>query len=332
MRELAQKNITRHNPGWLAVFIALPKAADIGTVAMADGGAAAAALPRPLRSISPSNTRQLLSAELAETKRTLQRRWDDRGAPPVSAAGEAAGAVDGDEWPAQLARLERGEQPPWHAWLHEFVIPDSDPRIGLRTQRGVRVRRPAAEHAAGNADAAEVAAAAVIPAGAVLVHYSGTVRTQEEYDAVYADRLANGYVFLMWRRAADAAASGGPPGPSALLLDAWDGGNTGCMVNDYRENPLGDCATVELLRQERASAPESTGGPATGSRRSRNVQFVRVHDRGWPHMFIVAVRDLIEGEELLLDYGEPYWECRRKAQLSPRPAVAPTHTGTAAPG
>ena len=47
-------------------------------------------------------------------------------------------------------------------------------------------------------------------------------------------------------------------------------------------------------------------------------------------MFIVAVRDLIEGEELLLDYGEPYWGCRRKVQLGTRPAVAPAHTGTAA--
>eukprot|EP01043_Picozoa_sp_COSAG02_P011049 COSAG02_NODE_401_length_23083_cov_26.955839_3_plen_279_part_00 len=261
-------------------------------------------LPPPSQPIQPSNTRQLLSAELAETKRQLQRQWLAAGGPEVSAIGEAAGCVDVDEWRAQLVRLERGEQPPWGACVEEFVVPDSDPRRGLVGQRGVRVRRRIPERAGGEQKSFVGSAAAGIPAGAVLFHYSGMVRTLEEFDAVYDDPLSNGYVFLMWRRATGVDSSKAR-GLSVLFVDAWDGGNTGCMINDYRENPLNDPGTAGLLEQRQAAARVTP---------SRNVQFVRVHNKGWPYMFIVATRELLEGEELFLDYGEQYWSRRREAQ------------------
>ena len=158
-----------------------------------------------------------------------------------------------------------------------------------------------------------------VPAGAVLVHYSGTARTQEEFDAVYSDqqRMLNGYVFLMWRRIQNGGAEKAAGPTSAIYLDAYDGGNTGCMVNDFRQNPLDDAATADLLQRQR----EAAGGATVVVTPSRNVRFVRVHHRGWPFLFIVAVRDLFEGEELLLDYGEAYWECRRDAHLSARQTV-----------
>ena len=253
--------------------------------------------------INPSNTQQLLSADLAETKQQLQRRWLAAGGPQVSAIGEAAEYVDVGEWRDQLVRLQRGEQPPWGAWVEEFTVPDSDPRRGLIGQRGVRVRRLNEDRASGEQTTRVGGATTTIPAGAILFHYSGAVRTLEEFNAVYDDPLSNGYAFLMWRRATGDRSSG----PSMLFVDAKDGGNTGCMINDFRENPLSDPGTAALLRQ--------VVGRVTPS---RNVQFVRVHDRGWPHMFIVAVRELSQGEELLLDYGEQYWSCRLKAQTGQR--------------
>lgn len=33
-------------------------------------------------------------------------------------------------------------------------------------------------------------------------------------------------------------------------------------------------------------------------------------------MFVVASCDLFEGQELLLDYGEAYWEWRQDAQFA----------------
>lgn len=39
-----------------------------------------------------------------------------------------------------------------------------------------------------------------------------------------------------------------------------------------------------------------------------NALFVEVLHWGWPYVFIVTCEHLCSGEELLVDYGEQYWE------------------------
>ena len=99
-----------------------------------------------------------------------------------------------------LARLERGEQPHCRDALEDFTVGPSDPRLGLRGQRGVRV-----------VDAASSTAGAEfsIPPNTPLLHYAGTVRAQAAFDELYQERGdANGYVFLL---------AGVPPGPLLAL-------------------------------------------------------------------------------------------------------------------
>jgi hypothetical protein len=73
-----------------------------------------------------------------------------------------------------------------------------------------------------------------------------------------------------------------------LFLDAYDGGNLSCFINDFRPNPYNDPATAEALQAADHSAAEP------------NVRFAKVIHRGWPYMFIVSTRVILPGEELLL--------------------------------
>ena len=39
-----------------------------------------------------------------------------------------------------------------------------------------------------------------------------------------------------------------------------------------------------------------------------NVQFILAWIGGSLHLMVVAVNDIAKGEEILIDYGEEYWE------------------------
>ena len=39
-----------------------------------------------------------------------------------------------------------------------------------------------------------------------------------------------------------------------------------------------------------------------------NCEFIEVTWRGWPYIFVATTRDVAAGEELLIEYGEEYWE------------------------
>eukprot|EP01046_Picozoa_sp_COSAG06_P012667 COSAG06_NODE_751_length_12582_cov_40.259072_4_plen_704_part_00 len=298
----------------------------------------------------------------------------------------------------QQQRRRWGQQPFFGSLLEEFVVGEGDPRLGLVGQRAVRVMAHApapARHVVGSAatepepepeleemppvssSSSSVAgrgsgqaSVAAIPAGSVLLHYAGSVRTQSEFDERYdlQQSLLNGYVFLLRDKKTNRKpkpkgegedeaededeAEGGGGGGEALLLDAYDGGNSACMINDYRLNPFNDPQTHQALLRALRAAPaaeakpapadttdstattdaaaaavttearamaEGCGGP--GPVPIANVCFRKVWDRGWPHLFIVALVDLKVGEELLLDYGEAYWESRRQACLGANQTV-----------
>lgn len=129
------------------------------------------------------------------------------------------------------------------------------------------------------------------------------------------------------------------PPMQTLLLDGYDGGNSSSMINDYRANPFHDLRTATALAAEQPSAVEPGAEAADEGREHErpdssrrdinsgpNVRFCRVFDRGWPYLFIVSLRHLSAGEELLLDYQDDYWESRRQAGLGPKQTV-PLTTG-----
>jgi hypothetical protein len=73
----------------------------------------------------------------------------------------------------------------------------------------------------------------------------------------------------------------------------------GMWVNDVREQPL--CAAALALQSARKRQRLE----------ARNVGFVEVLHRGWPCVFLVTSRGVLEGEELLLDLGGAFMESHR---------------------
>ena len=254
-------------------------------------GAGMRLLPAPSLEAHPDNVAQLLGEEQSAEKLTVQALWC--GDEEILCC-QSSSVIAADEWRWQLERLEAGHQPEWREALEVFTVTAADPRLGLVGQRAVRARSAAAIAAAadarvarggvlrhGSVDADATAALdAAIPSGSVLLHYAGSVRSQDEFDERYTAQQArvNGWTLLL---------AGVPPGP-LLFLDAYDGGNLSCFINDFRPNPYNDPATAKALQ----AADHSTAEP--------NVRFAKVIHRGWPYMFIVSTRPILPGEELLL--------------------------------
>jgi hypothetical protein len=42
--------------------------------------------------------------------------------------------------------------------------------------------------------------------------------------------------------------------------------------------------------------------------RTANAEFTEVQIKGWPHVFVVATADMYGDDEVLVEYGEEFWE------------------------
>jgi len=42
--------------------------------------------------------------------------------------------------------------------------------------------------------------------------------------------------------------------------------------------------------------------------RLKNVTFVEVLHKGWPHIMVIVCHEIKPGEQLLIDYGQDYWD------------------------
>ena len=93
----------------------------------------------------------------------------------------------------------------------------------------------------------------------------------------------------------DRSSSGDAQSPSImrggrLLLDAYDGGNLACLINDYRCNPFGEPQQQQQHHhhhQEKECLAEAEAQASVCS----NVRFVQVCYYGWPYLFVVAGGD-----------------------------------------
>jgi hypothetical protein len=182
-------------------------------------------LPTPRVPIAPENTSQLLSEALQAEKESVQRGFESSAV----WADDKSSPAEGTDWCLQLTNLSERKQPPLSSLLEEFVVSEGDPRLGLIGQRAVRVRQPEPEpepEPESESDAGLAMIYHTIPAGSVLLHYAGSVRTQAEFDEVYDIQqcLLNGYVFLL----RNSSELGAKHAASTLLLDAYDGGNSSC--------------------------------------------------------------------------------------------------------
>jgi len=74
-----------------------------------------------------------------------------------------------------------------------------------------------------------------------------------------------------------------------LISDGMMEGNLLRTINDFRDDPI---------RQPHGSTRD----------RTKNCMFVEVHHHGWPYVFVVLTKELVGGDEVLIDYGQAYWE------------------------
>lgn len=172
-------------------------------------------------------------------------------------------------------------------------VPSTDPRRELRGQWGLY-----ATHS--------------IPRFTIIAPYSGWLRSTHDDGAnSSSEKLpegdsANEYVLHIAQfkvRELSGRDSAGNDGGLAVTSEDGDleiqafpnKGNETMYINDSRGIGNGN---KEIDRQR------------------RNCAFVQVLHDDWPYMFVCSTRDIMPGDELLVSYGDSFWNDGKKRQLS----------------
>ena len=229
--------------------------------------------------------------------------------------------------------------PPCSSLVEAFIVPEDDPRVALRGQSGVRVKR-------GRAPLQRLV---------VVGTYRAFTPTHDEYNHIPAykygcdERVRKKLPHTLERR--------GPEAPqhtdleitvemdvSELLFDSftaeyelWNQ-RPGVGDNPLPQPPLppsGDGYTeaaspAAAMPQLMASAygfgnmmclindglgPRAKGAPPLSdeqSERACNAKLIEVLVHGWPAILVVTIKQVQPGQELLLLYGDGYWEQLRQ--------------------
>eukprot|EP00658_Telonema_sp_P-2_P042684 TRINITY_DN30680_c0_g1_i2.p1 TRINITY_DN30680_c0_g1~~TRINITY_DN30680_c0_g1_i2.p1 ORF type:complete len:211 (-),score=12.70 TRINITY_DN30680_c0_g1_i2:230-862(-) len=174
----------------------------------------------------------------------------------------------------QYDSVDAGSRPSQRL-LQVVTIPESDPRAGLRGALGCFARTQ-------------------LQPGWVLDRYDAWIGPLSEWVS-YRSTIPEG----------DAAADSIFPESYGVRLTSKGVGGTELIacakgrhcfahrINDKRHDPLGHPGSHALDKEP-------------------NCQFAEVVDhKGKLHLFVVCTKTIAPGEELLLDYGSPYWEAHR---------------------
>ena len=226
--------------------------------------------------------------------------------------------------------------PPCSSLVEKFVIPEDDPRVALRKQFGVRVK----------------AGGPPLQRLVVVGTYRAFTPTHDEYNHEPAykygsdERVRSKLSHTLERRGADA----GPPleaeidvemDISELLFDSFTADyelwnqRPGVGDNPLPQPPGGSgsaepASPATPMPQLMASAygfgnmmclindglgPRPKGSPPLNDEESEqvcNAKLIEVLVHGWPAIVVVTVKQVQPGQELLLLYGDEYWEQLRQ--------------------
>lgn len=88
------------------------------------------------------------------------------------------------------------------------------------------------------------------------------------------------------------------------IIDPWNSPaqNEFMYINDWREDVM--------RTPSQGSSGDGSQHVSAGLSR-QNVHFLEVNVCGWPHVFVVVIRDIGLDMEVLSDYGEQYWRGKR---------------------
>ena len=228
----------------------------------------------------------------------LVSRLDSRSHSDAGSGGKAGRLGDSR---AVTSALDLPAQLPYTDAVEPFEVPPDDPRVGLAGELGVRAVRH-------------------IPKGTLLGPYATYVCTRSEYKSrrfqqtpgathevpvgmgsLYAELDHNAFAadFVSVDKHTDLHKELG----EGMVADAYGYGNLALAVNDPSPNPFGDQA--ESVYEETKAADAKV-----------NVHLIEVSIHNFPFMFHITVRDVEPGEELLMAYGQLYWEhvreCRKR--------------------
>ena len=106
-----------------------------------------------------------------------------------------------------------------------------------------------------------------------------------------------------------------------VTLGKHTGGYVACLVGYAGDASLGSLRSllggqtmVGIDAETRGNEVRMTNDHRGVSSDGPNCSFSRGWARGGPALFVTTMREIAEGEELLLDYGELYWEHATKAR------------------
>ena len=224
--------------------------------------------------------------------------------------------------------------PPCSSLVESFIIPKDDPRVALRGQYGVRVKRGGAP----------------LQPLVVVGTYRAFTPTLDEYNLTYKfggdERVRKKLTHTLERRGPDAPDLSSEElivelDVSELLFDSftaeyelWNQ-RPGVGDNPQPQPPSGDGyaeapSPAAAMPQLMASAygfgnmmclindglgPRPKGAPHLSDEQSEqacNAKLIEVLVHGWPAILVVTVKQIKPGEELLLLYGDGYWEQLRQ--------------------
>jgi hypothetical protein len=171
----------------------------------------------------------------------------------------------------------------WNMGMCElFVIPDDDPRIGLRGQKGLRLR-----------------AGCAVNKGEYIGPYGGFMYYNDEDLSFLSSedrKRCNETGAKLWTgRRCSCPAQHKLPDLSVAGLTGSGIGTKLVYLNDYRITGTDDKTGIDTV----------------------NVALVSAKHEGIPYTLIQANRDISELEELVLDYGPGYYGRRGAAPLTP---------------
>ena len=150
-----------------------------------------------------------------------------------------------------------------------FTIPESDPRVGLRGQCGLRARSN-------------------IPKGAFLGFYPGALKVDTETELSQRYLL---YIDANYPRAVKRGLGVNPERADKTFIGL-----------------SGQIGEPALAHRINASTTDGVFADAKGTEANCGFGYIHVEGQSLPVPFIFALRDIGPGEEFLIDYGPQYWK------------------------
>jgi len=244
-------------------------------------------------------TRVVANNSFADNSNEVIRRFDASAALAEAFARQLVAATTLTMTDAAAAAIDLPETLDYCDGVEAFTIGDDDPRVILRGELGARATRripagtllgPHAAYACARVEyhsrkfcvPVHGARRALDPS----VRYTTPLHAELDHDAFAADFLSVAGTELE-------ESLGG------IIADAYGYGNLASAVNDPAIDPFDVEGTNDELRVDTGVV---------------NVHLVEILVHNFPFMFHVAVNEIKEGEELLTEQGQYFWEMIRSGR------------------